>query len=140
MQLHILKYILSNKYVLGITVLVISYTSFFAYYMYAKYKIQTLTATANQLQLDVAQKNSYIQNLKTDYDKILKLKDDLTKLNETSATRIADLRSRLNRESQQKKSIGQLAKQKPTLVEKFINKEIKKQIDCFKTITPDGDC
>jgi len=140
MPVSILKYIVTNKYFIMISVTLISIISFYTYYTITKLRIENLTTKLIVVEKDNAEKTTYIENLKLDYDKILKLKDDLSKLNETSANRIADLRSRLNRESQQKKSIGQLAKQKPTLVEKFINKEIKKQIDCFKTITPDGDC
>lgn len=135
-----LRYIITNKYFIIISIIVLSYASFFAYYTFAKYKIESLTNNVIELEAENLKKTLYIQNLKIDYEKIIKFKDELAALGEKNNKIILDLKSKLNRDQLNKKSLADLAKSKPKLVENYINKEIVRQLDCLKNITSDGDC
>lgn len=135
-----LRYIITNKYLIIILIIVLSYTTFFAYYTFVKYKIESLTTKVTTLEDENLKKNLYIQNLKIDYDKILKSRDELNELAQKSAKNIETLRKKLNREIAGKKSIEELAFAKPTLVEGYINKRIKAQLNCFKYIDLNGEC
>jgi hypothetical protein len=114
--------------------------SFFLYYTYSKFRIESLIVKTQKLEHDVAQKETYIKTLKIDYDKIIQSKEQLANLNTQYTKNINQLRDKLNRESSGKTSINDLVKNKPGLIERYINKEVKRQIECFKTISADGDC
>ncbi len=140
MLMTAIRYILSNKIVIAISIIVISYLSFFAYYKISRYRIESLTTKVATLEADNMQKDAYIQNLKVDYDKILKSRDELAALAESRNKNISELKKKLDRDSYGKASLKDLAKKKPTLVEKYINAEIAKQIKCFKSISSGGEC
>jgi len=140
MPLAVLRYIFNNKYLIFITIIIMSYMSFFLYYTYSKFRIESLIVKTQKLEHDVAQKETYIKTLKIDYDKIIQSKEQLANLNTQYTKNINQLRDKLNRESSGKTSINDLVKNKPGLIERYINKEVKRQIECFKTISADGDC
>ncbi|MFN4975328.1 MAG: hypothetical protein ACK5GV_08795 [Bacteroidota bacterium] len=103
-------------------------------------RIENLSDKNSTLQRELAIKEDYISTLKIDYGKIIKAKDELSVVVERSNKKVNELNAKLNRESANKKNIQTLAAAKPTLIEKYINRETKRQIDCLRTISADGDC
>lgn len=140
MELYFLKYLLTNKYVMGFVLLVLVLSSCFAYYKYSSAKIDSLTKKTVELEAIVAQKEQYIESLKVDYTKILKSKTDLEELNQKYSKSINSLRDKLNREARGKMSMSEMASKKPNLIEKYMNEEIKRQLDCIKNINDKEDC
>lgn len=140
MLLSLLKYAATNVYVIAASFVAVTTLSFIAYYRYTSYKIDNLTRTVVELESSVAQKSAYIESLKVDYAKILKSRSDIEDLNRKYEKSITSLRDKLNREASGKMGITELAIKKPSLVEKYVNKEIKRQLDCIKNINVDNEC
>lgn len=135
-----IKCLFNNKYLLLIASGLFIVLTSFTYYLYTTNKIEKLELENLNLTKTVEQKEKYIQNLKFDYDKILKSKDELFNTVNKSNKLISNLRVQLERKQAGKKSIEDLAYAKPTLVEGYINKRIKAQLNCFKYIDLNGEC
>jgi len=131
---------LKNKYVIVASAFAFICATFYVYYSYASNKIERIETENSTLSKTIEQKEEYIQNLKIDYDKIIKSKDELSATIKKSNALIFNLRTQLERDRVGKKSIEELALAKPILVQNYINKRIKKQLDCFKLIDLNGEC
>lgn len=135
-----IQQILKNKYVIALALFVFVCSSFYIYYSYASSKISRIEKENTLLQNEIENKNSYITSLKEDYSEIITSKEELSKLLYKTTKDLDKLRETLYRERTGKKSIGELASKKPSLIEKAINKAVQENISCFESLFVGEDC
>lgn len=138
--LLILKQLWENKFVIALAALFAVIFAFYAYREHATSKIDSLNRDNQQLQKTIEEQQKKIEIISQNYELIIKSRDELTKQIEQSQKDIDELREKLNREDKGKKSLGELARKKPKLVENAINKATQKEIECFEILSRGGDC
>jgi predicted transcriptional regulator len=138
--MNILLSLLANKYVIGT---VLALTVFGGAYLRYSYVVSERDDLEKQLQIQEftnEQQKITIQTLQENYKKVLdsqkNFTEEVAKLQEVSK----DLDKVLNREQQGKKTLGELAKKKKSLIEKKVNNATQKVFDCFESISRNETC
>lgn len=135
-----IKKLWDNRVLVGIGTFAFVAVSFYIYYLQASHKIDTLSRDNAELQLVIAYQKRTIENIKTDYNKIIVAKDELAREIKQTQTEVEELREKLFRENLGKKPLEELATKKTTLIEKKINKATEKEFRCIEKLTQGGDC
>lgn len=135
-----IKKLWDNRVLVGIGTFAFLVVSFYIYYLQASHKIDTLSRDNAELQLVIAYQKRTIENIKTDYNKIIVAKDELAREIKQTQTEVEELREKLFRENLGKKPLEELATKKTTLIEKKINKATEKEFRCIEKLTQGGDC
>lgn len=135
-----LKKLWDNRVLVGLGTFVLLALSFYIYHLHASHKIESLIRENAQLELVIEQQKKAIENIKSDYNKIIDAKDELAKEIKQTQTEVEELREKLFRENLDKKPLEELATKKTTLIEKKINKATEKEFRCIEKLTQGGDC
>lgn len=126
------------------TILVVSalglLVSFYIYYLRTSHLIESLNREKQQLEQIVEKQQKQMELLKESYKKIIAAKDELTKQIIDAQKELDDLRNKLFRENHGKMSLEELARKKPALVEKIINKATDDVLGCFETMSNGKEC
>jgi predicted transcriptional regulator len=132
--------LLANKYIVGSVVAV---TLLGAAYMRYNHVVGQRDDLEKQLQIQTftnEQQKETIKTLQENCKEVLdsqkNFTEEVTKLQEISK----DLDKVLNREQEGKKSLGELAKKKKTLIEKKVNNATQKVFECFESISRNKEC
>jgi len=132
----VFSYILGNKYVIGI-ILVLSVLGYIQYLRSSNASLRTEKAA---LELSVQLQQETITNLQADIKQVRELEKSLQEEKKAVDKQKKDLDDTLYREKKKKKSLEELALKKTTLIEKLVNKATKEVFDCFETLSKGGDC
>ena len=132
-----LKKIWDNKILLAIGGLTLVSVSFYIYYLISSAQIESLKRDNIDLQKKLKDKELIISLMKQDYENI---NSDLNAEIQKSKEENDDLKKKLFRENQNKKSLEELATKKTSLIEKIINKGTENVLTCFETISYGGEC
>lgn len=135
-----IKKLWDNRVLVGIGTFVFVVASFYIYYLQSSHKIETLSRDNAELQLVIEQQKRTIENIKTDYNKIIAAKDELAREIKQTQTEVEELREKLFRENLGKKPLEELATKKTSLIERKINKATEKEFRCIEKLTQGGDC
>ena len=135
-----LKKIWDNKILLAIGGLTLVSVSFYIYYLISSAQIESLKRDNIDLQKKLKDKELIISLMKQDYENIIKINSDLNAEIQKSKEENDDLKKKLFRENQNKKSLEELATKKTSLIEKIINKGTENVLTCFETISYGGEC
>lgn len=138
--LYLLKTLWNNKRIALIIGVIILILSFYSYYSYASNQISHYVLKTIELTKIIEEKDKLMIALKESYDKIVESKDALVKEISRTDKELTELKDKLFRENRNKKSLGELAAKKTSLVEKAINNATEKVFKCFEIISKNGDC
>lgn len=126
------------------TILVVSslalLVSFYIYYLRTSHLIESLNREKQQLEQIVEKQQKQMELLKESYKKIIASKEELTKQILDAQKELDELRNKLFRENHGKTSLEELARKKPKMVEKIINKATEEVLSCFETISNGKEC
>jgi septal ring factor EnvC (AmiA/AmiB activator) len=134
------KKIWDNKILLALGGLGLVSLSFYIYYTITSAQIKSLERDKIELQKKVKDQELVISLLKEDYQKIIKINNDLSVQIDNNKKETDALRKQLHRENEKKKSLEELATKKTSLIEKIINKGTQNVLTCFEVISSGGDC
>jgi septal ring factor EnvC (AmiA/AmiB activator) len=126
------------------TILVVSalgvLASFYIYYLRTSHLIENLKQEKQHLEEVVEKQQKQMQLLKESYEKIIASKEELNKQIIEAQKELDELRNKLFRENHGKMSLEELARKKPALVEKIINKATEDVLNCFETMSNGKEC
>jgi len=126
------------------TILVVSalglLVSFYIYYLHTSHLIESLNREKLELEQIVEKQQKQMELLKESYKKIIASKEELTKQILDAQKELDELRNKLFRENHGKMSLEELARKKPALVEKIINKATEDVLSCFETMSNGQEC
>jgi len=110
------------------------------YYKYTQNKIALLSQEKAILEFSIKEQRKVIDSLQKDIKLIVQARDQLSSRLAQSQREINQLKDTLYRENQGKKSLEELAREKPQLIENLVNNATKKVFDCFENIIVNKDC
>jgi len=129
---------LTNKWVIGALLI----AAIYGYIQYQSWEIKSLQedvqiseANNKKLRGIVEDQTDLVDSIMEDYDKKQVLYEEREKLVLDLKDDNRELRKKLYREQQGKKSLEELAITKPGLVEKAVNRGTQKVLECFEKIS-----
>lgn len=138
--LIIVKKIWDNRRLAAAAVLIFLFLVFYIYYLRSSHRIETLIRENEQLQQTIEQQKRAIESIKQDYAKIVEIRDELNQKIVETQKDTEELRKKLYRENEGKKSLEQLATKKTNLIQKLVNRGTEKALKCLELITEDKEC
>lgn len=135
-----LKILWENRKLVAVATCTLVLVSFYIYYLKTSHTIENLARQNAELQNVVEEQKQKLEQMQKNYEKIIAGRDELLKQIKESQQELDDLKNKLFRENHGKMSLEELAKKKPKLVEKIINKATEDTLNCFETLSQGKDC
>lgn len=126
-----------TKWVLGFLIV---FGLCYGYYWHSQAVIEKLTQQNQILTMQNTELNKALVALKTDYDNIIKSKEELAKTISDLQKQTNQIKNTLYRENEKKKSLEVLAFKKTKLVQDLVNKATHNTMACFETLSQGGNC
>ena len=135
-----LKTLWKNKSIVLLSTLMVVLLSFFTYYHYSSARIKDLKERKTLLEHRLAQQEILMNDLKNNYKKIIKSRDELVEEIHSARKEIDDLQKVLSGKDRGKKTLEEIARKKTSLIESKVNVATENVIKCFELLSSGGDC
>ncbi len=130
--------IFTNKvtyYIIFLLSIVIFLIVFYFNYLGLKTSVKVLTENNANLEEIIKEQTKTIGQVKKDYDILKKIQADQINIQKKVNDNMESLSTKLNRENQGKRSIGEIAEKKPAMTENVINNAVELNFKRFEDLT-----
>jgi predicted RNase H-like nuclease (RuvC/YqgF family) len=132
--------LLANRYVIGFLLIASVLSTAGVYYYRTSAKIERLSKENAELTILVHSQEKAIELLIKESEAVRQRLLTFQLAERKAGEKIKELEDKLNRKARGKKSLGELALKKSSLIEKKANLATKEVFKCFKDISKGKDC